>query len=231
MPQYTIGLSVLSSNNDIKARRKNASAEAMRVLSLLENCSLDKSNIAKDAQGRPFFPGRAVDFSIAHSGLLAAVSLARGENLRAACDIERIRPRAKAPEIAENFFSANEAKYLYPRGKFDETRFYEIWTLKECFLKLRGLSVFDMAASPSFIGDNGEGFTFAAAISSPLTFRLYGLSDGCGSYILASAIEGIDERAQTQPEIRWFSQSAFDCKIIAEIKAAPRPAETVNPKR
>jgi len=213
MAYYTIGLSVLSSEN---ARRKNlAGAEARRMLSLLENRPIGEGDIVREAQGRPFLPGRALDFNIAHSGALAALSLVRGENVRTACDIERIRKRARAAEIADGFFSVNERNYLYPRGEFDETRFYEIWTLKECFLKLRGLSVFDMAASPSFVS-GGEGrLAFDAPVSLPVTFRLYELSGGPGErYVLASAIEGA---VQTEPEIRWFSRSVFRCRMRAEI--------------
>ena len=202
-----------------KARCKNlAGAAALRMLSLLENRPIGEGDIVREAQGRPFLPGRALDFNIAHSGALAALSLVRGENMRTACDIERIRKRARAAEVAEDFFSADERNYLYPRGEFDETRFYEIWTLKECFLKLRGLSVFDMAASPSFVG-GGEGrLAFDAPVSLPVTFRLYELSGGPDErYVLASAIEGA---VQTEPEMRWFSQSVFGCKMTAEIKAA-----------
>ena len=227
MPYY-LGLSILSTTG-----RQQLSAEARRVLSLLEDRPLGENDIARDAQGRPFFPGREgkVDFNIAHSGALAAVSHARGKNLRTGCDVERVRPRAEAGQIAEEFFSAQEKSYI-SQGGFDEARFYEIWTLKECFLKLRGLSVFDMAACPSFIGAKGAdapcAFVFGAAVSSPLSFCLYELSGGRGErYMLATALEGTEQR---RPEMHWFSQPSLDCKKIAEIKAAPSPAETVSPK-
>jgi 4'-phosphopantetheinyl transferase len=208
-------------------KREELSAEARRILSLFEGRSIGENDIAKEAQGRPFLPDCGpVDFNIAHSGALAAVSYLRGENLRTGCDVERIRPRARAREIAEEFFSAAERKYLFHQGKFDEVRFYEIWTLKECFLKLRGLSVFDMAGCPSFIGAKDE-FAFDAAVS-PLSFRVYELSDGADErYILAAAVEGTE---QERPIIRWFSQSFLACRNIAEIKAALNPAETVRPK-
>ena len=221
---YYIGLSLFK--EAAAAGKKPASAEAMRILSLLEGRPVKENDIARTARGRPFLPGREIDFNISHSAALTAVSLVRGGNLRAGCDVERIRNRSGAPGIAENFFSASENHYLFDRG-FDEARFYEIWTLKECFLKLRGLSVFDMAAAPSFISGEGQ-FAFGAAVSSALYFRLYELSSGAGErYILAAAVEGA---RQPSPEIRWFSQSTLDCKIIAEINAAPNPAQTVSPK-
>ena len=214
---YYLGLSILSTIHD-------TGAEARRILSLLEDRPLAENDIAREAQGRPFFPGREVDFNIAHSGGLTAVSHIRGKNLRTGCDVERIRPRAGAGKIAEEFFGAPERDYISQSG-FDEAKFYALWTLKECFLKLRGLSVFDMAACPSFIGAQGE---FAFGASSPLSFCLYELSGGAGErYMLAAALEGTE---QQPPELRWFSQSFLTCKKIAEIKAAPSPAETVRPK-
>jgi hypothetical protein len=235
---YYIGLSILSNNhgyNDNQHRgaglQKLLSAEARRILSRLEDRPLTENDIAREARGRPFFPDSDTDFSIAHSGTLAVVSLIKGKNLRTACDVELVRPRSGAREIAEEFFTALERNYVLHRGQFDLSRFYMIWALKECFIKLRGLSVFDMAGLPSFI--YGEGFctghfAFDSAVSSPLSFGLYELSGGAGErYMLAAALEGTEDR---QPEMRWFSQSFPACKSIAKIKAAPSPAETVRPK-
>ena len=225
---FYVGLSILP--DGATGHKRLLSAEARRILSLFEGTSIDENCIVREEQGRPFLPGREIDFSIAHSGALTAVSFVRGGNLRTGCDVERIIRRPGAAGIAEEFFTASERKYIFPQGRFDETRFYGIWTLKESYLKLRGLSVFDMAACPSFINDEGSNaapFTFGAAVSQALSFRLYELSDGAGErYMLATAVEG-----QAQPTIRWFSQSSLACRMSAEIKAAPNPAETVSPKR
>ena len=238
---YYIGLSILATVHGDRWKgieRQRPSAEARRILSLFEGRPLAENDIAKEERGRPFFPGREADFSIAHSGSIIAVSRVKGGNLRTGCDVEQVRPRANMGEIAGDFFSASERKFIFSGDELNAIRFYEIWTLKECYLKLRGLSVFDMAGSPSFISesfisDEGPGqpkdaFAFEAAVSSPLSFNLYGLSDGADQhYILATAIEGTDRE---QPEIRWFSQSFPICRSIAVIKAALNPAETVRPK-
>jgi len=218
---YYIGLSILS--NGEKGHKKLLSAEARRILSLLEG---GRREIAIDEHGRPFFPGVEVDFNISHCRYIAAVSLVRGEALRTGCDIEMIRPRAMIGEISETYFSAAERDFIFSQDKLSEERFYKIWTLKECFLKLNGLSVFDMFSCPSFISDEGQ-LSFCAAVSSPLSFRLYELTDENGEhFILASAIEG----EQREPEIQWFSQLSLTCKMTAEINAAPNPADTVRPK-
>ncbi|MDR2718912.1 MAG: 4'-phosphopantetheinyl transferase superfamily protein [Treponema sp.] len=204
---YYLNLSILSNNlnNLPKTERvKRLSAEARRILS-------PEGDIARDAAGRPFFPNRDADFSISHSGALAAVSLVEGKNLRTGCDVELVRPRSKARAIAQDFFTAPERDYIESGGSFDETRFYRIWTLKECFLKLRGLSVFDMAGAPSFISGDGQ-FAFSASGASPILFNIYELAGAGERYILATALEGTE---MEQPEIRWFSQdSLVVCKSI-----------------
>jgi len=221
---YYIGLSILSNDH-------NTGGEARRVLSLLEGKPLAEDAIAKEGQGRPFFTDREVrgrerDFSISHSRGLVAVSLVAGKNRRTGCDVELVRKRPNAQAIAEEFFSAPEKNYIISGGHFDENKFYQIWTLKECYLKLRGLSVFDMAACPSFANEK-DAIIFDAVVTSPLSFYLYELSDEAGKcYILATveetmATEGTaspEKTKQQRPEIRWFSQSFLACKSIAEIK-------------
>jgi hypothetical protein len=213
---YYINLSILSNeqkDTNRAERQKKLSAEAMRILSVCEGRPITEDDIAREAEGRPFFPNRDTDFSISHSGNLTAVSLVSGKNLRTGCDVERIRPRTRAREIAEEFFTAPERDYIEAEGRFDETRFYEIWTLKECYLKIRGHSVFDMADAPSFI--SGEGTYILGAVgSSPISFCLYELTgNGDERYILATAIEGTEEY---QPEIRWFSKDFLKINIYKE---------------
>ena len=234
MASYYIGLSLVS-NKDSKTRipRNLLSGEGRRILSEFEGRVLETEDIAKEENGRPFFPGRETDFSISHSGCLVAVSLVRGENLRTGCDVELVRPRPRMGEIAEAFFSPAERAYI---GSPDdrqskETRFFQIWTLKECFLKLRRLSIFDITQVPSFVrGKDREHFfcyDYAEPVSSPLSFTLFELAGPTERYILSTVVEGPGE---FPPEIRWFSQSVLACRSIAEINAALSPAETVSPK-
>ena len=219
---YYLGLSILSNDRSAKA----LSAEARRILSQFAGSPLAEDAIDREGQGRPFFtdrelPGRERDFSISHSGSFAAVSFIAGKNRRTGCDVELVRKRPTAAAIAEEFFSAPENDYILSQGHFDETKFYQIWTLKESYLKLRGLSVFDIGEVPSFI--HGGNFVFDAAVTSinpapshPISFRLYTLGDENERYILATALQGV---AAEEPEIRWFSQASLSCKSIAKINA------------
>jgi phosphopantetheinyl transferase (holo-ACP synthase) len=219
---YYLNLSVLSNKHDNPrkaARQRLLSAEARHILSRYKGRPIAEEDIAREAAGRPFFPDNGMDFSISHSGSLAAVSLVNGggKNPRTGCDVELVRPRARALAIAEEFFTAPEREYIESGGSFDITRFYQIWTLKECFLKLRGLSVFNMPGAPSFVfGEDPSQFALGgmAADFGQVSFSLYELSGSTDErYILATAIAGAEAK---QPEIRWFSHEALDCRCTAK---------------
>jgi len=241
MANPTIGLSLASSGpaeagaaaGSAAAARIAASAQARRLLELLEGAEpggLDR-DICREPGGRPFLRGRASDFSVSHSGGLAAVARASGAGLRVGCDAERVRPRAGLAGIAGAFFSPGERRYAFRGAEPDPERFCRIWALKECFLKLRGLSVFDMALAPSFadgrgrlaLGAAARGAAKGGAPGAPLSFALYRLSGGAGIWALAAALEG-EGGAPFCPELRWLSGSALDCRLIAQAKAAPGPA-------
>jgi hypothetical protein len=236
-----IGLSILVNNYDGvnrgMERKKLLKNETRRILSLLDDRPFDEENIRMGKQGRPFFPCREADFNISYSENMAAVSFVKGKSLRTGCDVELIRPRQLAKKIAEDYFTAPERDFIF-NTEYDEAKFFMIWTLKECYLKLKGMSVFDMKKVPSFIfnDDSSGAFIFGAAVSVPLSFYLYELSGFGERYILASAIEGENFAGSgafgvldSLPEIKWFSQTSLTCKSIAKIKAAPSPERTVSP--
>ncbi len=90
--------------------------------------------------GRPALDpahGGVLDFNWSHSGEQALVALARG--IAPGIDLEQRRTRANALEIAQRFFTAEEAAWL---GTLDEadrrTAFLELWTAREAVLKALG---------------------------------------------------------------------------------------------
>jgi hypothetical protein len=237
MAPFSIGLSLMSSNPRRGQHRKELfSAEWKRILSIMTGRSLSGNGIMLEEKGRPYFPDGKEDFNVSHSGTLTAVSLASGERVRVGCDVELVKPRAGTIRIAEEFFTAQERDYVITAKK-SQSAFFEVWTLKECYLKLKGLTVFEMKHAPSFVIGKDGNFHFAlstatdAATDTPLSFYLYELKGASGEwYILAAAIEGtIEGKGQLVPEIRWLSQSTLHASSIAEIKAAISPAETVSP--
>ncbi|MEW9571630.1 4'-phosphopantetheinyl transferase superfamily protein [Rhodanobacter sp. Si-c] len=90
--------------------------------------------------GRPALDaihGNALDFNWSHSGEQALVAVTR--DITPGIDLELQRTRASALEIAQRFFTAEEAAWL---GTLDEdTRhaaFLELWTAREAVLKALG---------------------------------------------------------------------------------------------
>ena len=146
---YYMGLSVLS---NIEGQfRKHTKTESRRILSKFENRQIEESDFFKEENGRPFFKDSDADFNISHSAEAVAVSYINKKGYRVGCDIEQVRPRSRTAKIAEDKFSQSENDYLFSGGCFNEVNFFKIWTLKECYIKLKGLSIFDMIKVPSFI--------------------------------------------------------------------------------
>jgi hypothetical protein len=180
-------------------------------LSLLEKRPLFENDIVKNENGRPYFSNGNADFNISHSKNMVAVSHVIGKGVHTACDVQFVKPLANAKQIAEKFFTGGENEYI----SHNEERFFEIWTLKECFLKLHGFSVFDMKNGPSFIYE-GKFSDRCLPGDMPLSFFLYEFGDNNeAQYMFAVCIE---DEEQSDPEIKWFSKSYLPFRNIAKIQ-------------
>ena len=92
-----------------------------------------------DDRGRPGLANGQLVFSLSHTrGLVAcAVSTAGQVGL----DVEAVRP-ISAAQIADDFFSPEEQRQLELLGApAAALRFFDCWTLKEAYLKARGLGI------------------------------------------------------------------------------------------
>lgn len=91
--------------------------------------------------GKPYLaPDCSADllnFSLSHSGSMALYAITRTMGI--GVDIERVRSDFEYEEIAERFFSANEAAILrtIPAEKKLDA-FYHCWTRKEAYIKAHG---------------------------------------------------------------------------------------------
>ena len=115
------------------------------VLSRYVEIEPDRWRFGSNDYGRPHILneevlGTGVDFNIAHShGLIAmAVSAHRVIGV----DVENTRQRRVSLEIAQRYFAADEvaALALLPQGQRQD-RFFELWTLKESYIKARGMGL------------------------------------------------------------------------------------------
>lgn len=96
--------------------------------------------LERDPRGRPRLAGAlaAWDCNWSHSGDGLLVALGRG--VRVGIDLERLRPRARALELARRFFTAPELAWLHaaPSTAVRDHGFLRLWCAKEAVLKAHG---------------------------------------------------------------------------------------------
>lgn len=94
--------------------------------------------LGRDARGRPYLLDRgAHDCNWSHSGERLLVALA--STGRVGVDLERLRPRPRALELARRFFCPAEAEALAALpAEAREAAFVRLWCAKEAVLKAHG---------------------------------------------------------------------------------------------
>jgi 4'-phosphopantetheinyl transferase len=102
----------------------------------------DAPAIVRGEHGKPRFPApwNTLGFNWSHSGDRALFAIGRGaEGFEVGVDIERVRPRPRALELAARFFAPEEAALLtaLPEGE-RLNGFLRLWTAKEAVLKANG---------------------------------------------------------------------------------------------
>ena len=95
--------------------------------------------LSRSTQGRPLLgpPYQHYDTGWSHSG--DALLLALGEAVQLGVDIEALKPRPRARELAQRFFHPDETAWLHSLD--DDTlqlSFIRLWCAKEAVLKAHG---------------------------------------------------------------------------------------------
>lgn len=114
--------------------------------------------ITRDAQGRPHFiaPLHHLETGWSHSG--DALLLALGEDIELGVDLERLRPRPRAMELARRFYHPDETAWLQSLGDDDARMlaFVRLWCAKEAVLKAHGQGIsFGLHRFHVLLGDEG----------------------------------------------------------------------------
>lgn len=81
---------------------------------------------------RPYLKG--IDFNLSHSG--NRIIIAINPTGRIGVDIEKIRK--VEPSLAEICFTEEEKKYIFKSDDLNLNSFFQLWTLKEAFIKADG---------------------------------------------------------------------------------------------
>jgi 4'-phosphopantetheinyl transferase len=95
-----------------------------------------------NTHGKPALPDdHPCRFNLAHSHRWAVFGFTLEHDI--GVDIERIRPDFAGEDIAQRFFSKQEAETLRALPESARTKaFFDCWTRKEAFIKAKGLGVF-----------------------------------------------------------------------------------------
>lgn len=99
----------------------------------------DALPLARSPQGRPGLAGllQRIDINWSHSG--DGLLMARGDGMRVGVDLELMRPRPRALELARRFFAPDEAARLAALAEAARERaFTRLWCAKEAVLKAHG---------------------------------------------------------------------------------------------
>jgi phosphopantetheinyl transferase (holo-ACP synthase) len=192
MPFY-VGLSLLSESalDGKSGTHFLLHNEGRHILHLLD--STTSSAIKNESSGRPFFDDGHADFSISHSGRIAAVAFTNrisptGRALNVGCDIQLVKTGKMRRYITQKFYAPEERKYIENAGgglcldtnvndHIANLRFHQIWVLKEAFLKAHGLSVIEIKKAPAFMFSQNNDFGKAQGTSNEIT----GTSRKCGA--------------------------------------------------
>ncbi len=116
------------------------------VLSLYSGAPVESLRFTASPSGRPELTTPALPalrFSLSNTrGLVVGLVAAERE---VGVDVEEIAP-VDVFELADRFFAPTESRELRATAEPERLRrFLEMWTLKEAYLKARGMGVFDVA--------------------------------------------------------------------------------------
>ncbi len=105
---------------------------------ITEDLGIRNDNISfeKNPYGKPYLKNYPnFNFNISHSGDFVVCAI---DNNPIGVDIEEVK-YIEYEDIAKNFFTTNEFDYITKNDSYSSlSRFYEIWTLKESFIKCCG---------------------------------------------------------------------------------------------
>ncbi|MGI8561382.1 MAG: 4'-phosphopantetheinyl transferase family protein [Luteimonas sp.] len=141
--------------------------------------------LSRDARGRPQLgaPHDRTDINWSHSG--DGLMMARGDDVRLGADLERVRPRPQALELARRFFSSSEAAHLEALADGErEQAFVRLWCAKEAVLKAHGQGLSFGLHRLRFAADGRDWILVDCdpALGAPADWSLHGFEPAPGYF-------------------------------------------------
>ena len=143
--------------------------------------------------GRPDIasPATPLRFNISHSARLVVCALATGRDV--GVDVENLDRRAVEPAVVARYFAPAEIAEINVEATGWERRFLAYWTLKEAYLKARGIGISVQLADIAFALDQPEPrIAFAGSMAGSETRWRFHLAQATPQHLLAVAASHAD---------------------------------------
>jgi 4'-phosphopantetheinyl transferase len=158
--------------------------------------------------GRPEIaaPDADLHFNLSHSAGVVVCALARGRTI--GVDVEDLSRRAPDPAIVPRYCSPAEAEDVCAQGDRWRDRFLAYWTLKEAYLKARGLGISVHLSDISFTLGDGPTQTrigFRESLAGTDDRWAFHLAELEPHHIAAVAVETIEANDAGIPTLSFHS--------------------------
>lgn len=99
-----------------------------------------------NAQGRPWIhPDQCrgeLHFNLSHSKNLTLLAIASQYEIGVDIEHTMVEPGTNHLDVAEHYFTPSECRWIHGAQRVDRlSRFFDLWTLKESYIKARGLGL------------------------------------------------------------------------------------------
>jgi 4'-phosphopantetheinyl transferase len=170
-------------------------------------------------RGRPEVgvPATPLAFNLAHSAGLVACAVASGREV--GVDVEDLDRRRPEPDIVERYCAPAEAADIRAQGDEWPDRFLRYWTLKEAYLKARGLGIAVPLAEVAFSleGESSARIGFVGSLRGTDTAWSFVLVRPTARHLLAVAASA---PGGERPAV---SISALEADELCSLWLAPGP--------
>jgi 4'-phosphopantetheinyl transferase len=164
-----------------------------------------------------------ISFNLAHTRGLVACAVVKQADVDVGVDVEAIARHYDLAELTRRFFSSAEAaEILRHEGEDRERRFFELWTLKEAFIKALGEGLSHPLDSFCFGFDGDGSLRFESSnIKAARTWH-FALLDVIGRYCISLAFHG---RSSMLPRVVLHEATSVDARVAPSaslVRRSPR---------
>ena len=150
-------------------------------------------------RGRPEIaaPPTPLRFNLAHSAGLVVCALANGRDV--GVDVEDLERAPFDRRLVRRYCAPAEADDIDAQGDRWRDRFLTYWTLKEAYLKARGLGIAVQLADVCFTLEPDVRISFLGELAGTSTDWMFHLDRPTTRHIIAVAVEGGSARVTSAP--------------------------------